>query len=444
MRMRLPLSFFIGIATFAGVLAVVPLSAADSDTQKDAGSSSDVAADELRELATAGDKKAAFNLANEYFYGTKKRKANPVLAVYWYRKAADAYPEAMFNYGICLEQGLGIERDPVEAVKCYKAAAEKNCKPAQYNYALFLKKGISFKNKEEAAKFTGKTIPPQDSVKAMSMLKRLADEKYVPAMVEYAAELISKHKDISVKTAEEAFKLAEAAAQSPDAPARVWRILGDCYFSGIGTIPDGKKMIECLEQAEKRGSLEAMTRLGYCYENGINVKEDQKKALAYYRKGAEAGFPAAMLKYGDFIAQGKVPDMGVNDAIAWFEKSAMGACPEAFYRLGVYALSGIGMEKNTMLSYQFFYDGAKLGHLHAQYELAKLYLMDKGPVVKDESTAFYWFEKAALQGEPAAQYQLSVCYSKGIGCKPDTQKAMEWMRQAALSGNANAIRFLQK
>ena len=82
------------------------------------------AEDELREKALLGDPKSEFALGNEYFYGTETRKANPVLAAHWFRKASDEIPEAMFNYGICLERGLGVERDPVAAAECYRKAAE--------------------------------------------------------------------------------------------------------------------------------------------------------------------------------------------------------------------------------------------------------------------------------------------------------------------------------
>ena len=85
------------------------------------------AEDELREKALLGDAKSEFALGNEYFYGTETRKANPVLAAHWFRKASDEIPEAMYNYGFCLEQGMGVDRDPVAAAECYRKAAEK-CK----------------------------------------------------------------------------------------------------------------------------------------------------------------------------------------------------------------------------------------------------------------------------------------------------------------------------
>ncbi len=259
------------------------------------------AEDELREKALLGDPKSEFALGNEYFYGTETRKANPVLAAHWFRKAADEIPEAMYNYGFCLENGLGVDRDPVAAAECYRKAAEKKCEAAEYKYALVLLNGVEFRTVEEHSKFKESDIPARDPEKGRKMIRSLAGRGYLPAQVELAAILIARPADASAKDAEEAFELVSKAVKNPDAPPRAWRVLADCYFSGLGTVPDGKKMIEALETAVAKGNLESLSRMGYCYEFGINVKADPKKALACYERAAKAGLPAAMLKYGDMI-----------------------------------------------------------------------------------------------------------------------------------------------
>ena len=42
----------------------------------------------------------------------------------------------------------------------------------------------------------------------------------------------------------------------------------------------------------------------------------------------------------------------------------------------------------------------------------------------------YWLKKAAEQGEAVAQYNLGVCYNKGLGVKQDTNKALFWFKKA--------------
>lgn len=402
------------------------------------------AEDELREKALLGDPKSEFALGNEYFYGTETRKANPVLAAHWFRKASDEIPEAMFNYGICLERGLGVDRDPVAAAECYRKAAEQECEPAEFNYAKVLLNGVEFRTIDERSKFKDADIPERDPEKGRKMIQSLADRGYLPAMVELAAILIAKPGDVSAKDAEKAFKLVSRAVKDPDAPARAWRVLGDCYFSGLGTVPDGKKMIEALETAASKGSLEALSRMGYCYEFGINVKSDPKKALACYECAAKGGLPAAMLKYGDMIAEGAVDGKGSDDALVWYKKSAAEDCPEALYRLGTLNLHGIGMDKDPELAAELFSRGAQLEHPNSQYELGMLFLQKDGPIARDDRAAFFWFNRAASQGCAAAQRQLAACYENGTGCDTDLEKALVLYREAARNGDVEARRRLNR
>ena len=53
---------------------------------------------------------------------------------------------------------------------------------------------------------------------------------------------------------------------------------------------------------------------------------------------------------------------------------------------------------------------------------------------KDYDKAFKLCKKAAVAGNPRAQYNLAYYYEKGIGCKADTKKALEWYEKAVVSG----------
>lgn len=56
----------------------------------------------------------------------------------------------------------------------------------------------------------------------------------------------------------------------------------------------------------------------------------------------------------------------------------------------------------------------------------------------DVDKAIICFRQAASQGHVEAQYQLSVCYDKGIGVKKSISEAAKWCQMAAYGGHAQA------
>jgi len=52
-------------------------------------------------------------------------------------------------------------------------------------------------------------------------------------------------------------------------------------------------------------------------------------------------------------------------------------------------------------------------------------------VKKDYQKAFYWYKKAAEQGNPTSQANLGVMYAKGTGTKQDMVQSYAWYAVAA-------------
>ena len=71
-----------------------------------------------------------------------------------------------------------------------------------------------------------------------------------------------------------------------------------------------------------------------------------------------------------------------------------------------------------------------------QRYLGEMYEFGKG-VVKDETQAFYWYQKAANQGLASAQNNLGVLYLNGRGVTEDSQQAFHWYQKSADQGNAH-------
>lgn len=67
----------------------------------------------------------------------------------------------------------------------------------------------------------------------------------------------------------------------------------------------------------------------------------------------------------------------------------------------------------------------------AQYALANIF--QKGiHIPKNEKHAFYWYQRAAQQGNLLAQYMVWQAYKFGDGTEVNAQQAKKWFARASL------------
>lgn len=89
----------------------------------------------LEPLATAGDTRASFLLADIYM--NAKEHQDYVLARKWLlRSAQQGERDALYQLGVMYERGLGTPRDLPEAVKWFKLAADQRDPQAQLNLGI--------------------------------------------------------------------------------------------------------------------------------------------------------------------------------------------------------------------------------------------------------------------------------------------------------------------
>ncbi len=383
--------------------------------------------DELRRSAYADDAESQFKLGNEYFYGTGNRGANHSLAVYWYRKAAEnGLGKAQLNLGICLEQGLGTEKNPREALVFYERAEQQGLHAAGFNRAMLIFSGSSPDTLQ-------KNAVPRDPGKGKELLEKLAQQKYTPAMVELASILLNEQ---GVPRAENAVRLLLEAEKQPDVPTKCLRLLADCYFSGTGVQGDIFKAESLLQRAVRKNDAVSMTRLAYFYERGIVVKKSEEKVLELYKKAASSGEPLACFKLACLIEAGKVSGATAEEATALYQYSALKKCPQAIHYLALKELKN----GRCQTAAEMLLQSARMGHAESQYELAVLYECGTG-LQQDDTSAFFWFAHAALRGHAAAMRKVGLCYYDGKGIGKDNKKGAEWIRKAAEAGDIPALQM---
>jgi TPR repeat protein len=80
---------------------------------------------------------------------------------------------------------------------------------------------------------------------------------------------------------------------------------------------------------------------------------------------------------------------------------------------------------------------AYTGDAKAQYALANVF--QKGiHVQKNTGHAFYWYQRAAQQGNLLAQYNLFFSYLTGDGTEVDAQQANKWFAKASLKSASSS------
>lgn len=142
--------------------------------------------------------------------------------------------DARYNLGHLYEKGLGVPKDPTEALSWFRAAAEKGSVPARIKLGNMYRKG--------------------------------------EGVAEDFAEAAKWYRD---------------AAGEGDRVAQLY--LGRLYAMGRGVPKDEKHAFELFRESAVQGHPPAKAALGYLYEKGVGIPRDYAEALAWYRKAAAGG-----------------------------------------------------------------------------------------------------------------------------------------------------------
>jgi TPR repeat protein len=85
---------------------------------------------------------------------------------------------------------------------------------------------------------------------------------------------------------------------------------------------------------------------------------------------------------------------------------------------------------------------ATKGDVRAQQALGRMYEKGKG-VSRDFTEALRWYQRAAEQGWPDAQYRVSAAYALGVGgVSRDLDESSKWLHKAAEGGHKKSQRLL--
>ena len=304
--------------------------------------------EEKIEQAEAGDTDLMDELAQMYLNGDGEVEEDPVQAVYWLRKLAEAgNSNGMFNLGLHYAKGHGLERDFAMAAHWMEQAAAHG------------------------------------------------DED--------APVLVEKYR----KAAAAMEKLPEGDAQAQaDLAGVLMGLAGSLEQAGAGR--DYEEAFELAKASAAQGNGDGLWTLALAYEHGRGVAQDKEKCVECYRKGAELGHAPSQHSLGCYYMRGEIVGTDKAKAVELVSKAAEQGYALAYFFLAKAYELGDGVEQDLDIALQWGEKAAENGTPDVQYEVAKMYTYDgeKGGMI-DADRARYWLAKAANRGHEKAYGMLN-------------------------------------
>ena len=291
---------------------------------------------------------ALYRIAEFYRLGLGVPK-DPEKACDYYKKSSEQdYSVAQYWLGWCYENEFGAEKNLREAFGSYKKAAEGGCADAQFALARCYWNWIGCdKNEDEALRWCEKAVAqghaeamfelaeryryardvPFDGGKAKSYYKNADEAGNHAAQRELGKLFLKGDKALGiVKNERHAVECFERAVDGADPDFEALRLLGTCYYDGVGVFVGNKeKAFECYKKAAAgdHPDAEALRRLGNCYFYGIGTdRKDDKKAFECYKKGAKLFDAKAMYNLSMCYLKGVGVGRDLRMTIKWCREAA--------------------------------------------------------------------------------------------------------------------------
>jgi TPR repeat protein/formylglycine-generating enzyme required for sulfatase activity len=272
--------------------------------------------------------------------------------------------------------GNGVARDPAEAMKWYKKAAQRD---------------VAVRSQIAEMYATGDGVA-KDPVEAMIWHRKAAEQA---AWAQFNLGVMYYNGEVIAKDLGEAAKWFKKAAEQGDATAQLQ--LGKMYENGNGLERNPTEAIKWYGKSAEQGEVSAQYRLAVMYSKGDGVIQNSEAAFTLFLEAAEKGLLAAQTDLGDRYAAGEGTVKNPVEAAKWYRRSAERGDASAQYRLGVIYANGDGVQKN-----------------HAE--------------------AAEWFRKAAVQRNTTAQYCLGLLFATGEGAQKNAIEALAYLYLAKSNG----------
>ena len=198
------------------------------------------------------------------------------------------------------------------------------------------------------------------------------------------------------------------------------------YLKDLSIKQDYEKAKSLYQKAAEKNQKFVKSKLGYIYSQ----KQDYSKAKFWIKIAAEKGDREAQNNLASLFEYGLGVKQKYNKAIKWYRESA-----EKKYDLALNNLAILYAKMGDYSSARFWSEkAAEQGNATSQGILGALY--EEGfEVEQSDELSFLWYKKAAENGNETAQNNLGRMYFN----QQEYNKALYWFQQSADKGNIDAL-----
>ncbi|MDD5029144.1 MAG: tetratricopeptide repeat protein [Rhodoferax sp.] len=357
----------------------------------------------MARLDAQGMGRGGEDAANRRVSGSTNRRRNDQR---WSQAGDAGDATAKYQLGLMYQNGWGVAQDLAQAQRWFSAAAQRGQVDAQLALARLLEADSDYRQALDWYQHAAAQAHPE----AFAALGHL----YWGGLGTSKDDFLGLIWTLKAVEAGQAQAIASLGQFAVAEPARIVQA--------------------CLMKAAAGGGPEVQYALGHHFENAPEPERNRDAAFRHYQRAAEQGYALAQCALGLMYSEGKEVNKDMIKARDWFMQAADQGDAKAQWNLALMLISGTeGVKKDLKKAFVLCQKAALQGFAPAQASLGILYAKMEKP-----DKAAEWWQVAAEQGDPEAQFNLALAYAKGQGVAMDATLALAWLTKAAEQGVISA------
>lgn len=429
----------------------------------------------LRE-ANAGVAAAQHELGLRFLLG-EGVTADTAAGAEWIGKAAaQKHAVACYNFGVLLNNGIGVPWNPFQAYREFQFAASKEIVQAKYMLGVFLSDDLALPRDIPAAYWHFRAAADSGFEAAREVLAAFAERGWVPAPDSAGQRPAALVPDtLTLAAPPGAILDTIAVGEVPDSiPPPALEKLRREAARNTPVSADGPldpALVAEMRRAADWGSPEALTFLGRCAELGTTLERDSIIAAGYYLQAMRLGAPYAPLLLYRLIRSGRYlerlkeeaerknpaaeycwaalfafgfgPPLTEAQALQFLESAAARSNTDALLALAACYHSGTWVRSDHEKERELLRRASETGSRAARLQMVVSGITESSHDAGGEASLAF-LREASDSGSVLAQQVLGYCHETGVLTGESRQLAVRYYRLAAQRGNAAAYEALRR